>query len=217
MTELRREFPQGWTYGIPFDTTNFVEQSINEVYKTLYRGGDPGADRDPGVPAGLARDAGAGDHGAGDHHRRLRRHGGARVHGQLVDPVRDRAGDRHRGRRRHRRGRGRGAQHREGHVRPRGGDRGDERAVRADHRHHAGADVGVPAGRLPARPHRADVCAVRAGDRRDRAAQRDQRRDAEADPVRAVAAAAGAAGAAQLLLSRLQRGLRRGSSTAIRG
>ena len=36
---------------------------------------------------------------------------------------------------------------------------------------------------------------------------RRQRRDAEADAVRAVAAPAGAAGAAQLLLSRLQRGL----------
>ena len=35
------------------------------------RGRDPGADRDRGVPAGLARDAGAGDHGAGHDHRRL--------------------------------------------------------------------------------------------------------------------------------------------------
>ena len=77
-------------------------------------------------------------------------------------------------------------------------------AVRADHRHHAGADVGVPAGLVPAGPDRAHLRAVRAGDRRDRAAQRHQRRDAEADAVRAVAAAAGAAGTAQLLLSRLQ-------------
>ena len=73
-----------------------------------------------------------------------------------------------------------------------------------DHRHHAGADGGVPAGGLPARPDRPDVRAVRAGDRGDGADQRHQRRDAEADAVRAVAAAAGAAGAAQLLLSRLQ-------------
>ena len=46
--------------------------------------------------------------------------------------------------------------------------------------------------------------AVRAGHRRDRADQRHQRRDAEADAVRAVAAPADAARAAQLLLSRLQ-------------
>ena len=60
------------------------------------RGGDPGSDRDRGVPAGLARHAGAHDHGPGDHHRCIRRHGRARVHGQPVDAVRDRAGDRHR-------------------------------------------------------------------------------------------------------------------------
>ena len=34
------------------------------------RGCGPRARRDPGVPAGLARDPGAGDHRAGDHHRR---------------------------------------------------------------------------------------------------------------------------------------------------
>ena len=45
-------------------------------------------------------------------------------------------------------------------------------AVRADHRHHAGADVGVPAGGVPAGTDGTDVRAVRAGDRRDRAAQR---------------------------------------------
>ena len=82
------------------------------------RGRLPGADRHPGVPAGLARDAGAGDHRAGHHHRRVRGDGRARLHHQPVDAVCDRAGDRHRGRRRHRRGRGRGAQYRAGHVRP---------------------------------------------------------------------------------------------------
>ena len=33
---LKREFPQGLISEIPFDTTKFVEQSIHEVYKTLY-------------------------------------------------------------------------------------------------------------------------------------------------------------------------------------
>src|SRR5262249_55039086 len=33
---LKREFPQGLISDIPFDTTKFVEQSIHEVYKTLY-------------------------------------------------------------------------------------------------------------------------------------------------------------------------------------
>ena len=36
LAELKREFPQGLIAEIPFDTTKFVEQSIHEVYKTLY-------------------------------------------------------------------------------------------------------------------------------------------------------------------------------------
>src|SRR6266568_4143429 len=36
MSELEREFPQGLIAEVPFDTTKFVEQSIHEVYKTLY-------------------------------------------------------------------------------------------------------------------------------------------------------------------------------------
>src|SRR5262245_54420557 len=33
---LATEFPQGLTYDIPFDTTKFVKEAIDEVYKTLY-------------------------------------------------------------------------------------------------------------------------------------------------------------------------------------
>jgi len=36
MKSLAREFPPALVSDIPFDTTNFVEQSIHEVYKTLY-------------------------------------------------------------------------------------------------------------------------------------------------------------------------------------
>jgi HAE1 family hydrophobic/amphiphilic exporter-1 len=35
MTELAKDFPQGVTFNIPFDTTTFVKASIDEVYKTL--------------------------------------------------------------------------------------------------------------------------------------------------------------------------------------
>jgi HAE1 family hydrophobic/amphiphilic exporter-1 len=35
MAELSKTFPQGLTYGVPFDTTRFVNASISEVYKTL--------------------------------------------------------------------------------------------------------------------------------------------------------------------------------------
>ena len=66
--------------------------------------------------------------------------------------------------------------------------------------------VFLPAAFLPGLTGQ-DVLAIRAGDRRHRAAQRRQRRHAEADAMRAVAAPAGAAGATQLVLSRLQCGL----------
>ena len=118
MAELAKAFPQDIKYDTPFDTTKFVSESIKEVYKTLIEAGllvliviliflqDWRAML---VPA---------DHRAGDDHRRLRRDGGARLHRQHLDPVRDRARDRHRGGRRHRRGRGRRAQYRAGHVGP---------------------------------------------------------------------------------------------------
>ena len=36
MKTLSGGFPQGMVYGVPFDTTQFVNESIHEVYKTLY-------------------------------------------------------------------------------------------------------------------------------------------------------------------------------------
>jgi len=37
MAELSKSFPQGLSYTIPFDTTQFTRASIEEVYKTLYQ------------------------------------------------------------------------------------------------------------------------------------------------------------------------------------
>ncbi|MBZ0147224.1 MAG: efflux RND transporter permease subunit, partial [Pseudorhodoplanes sp.] len=39
MAALAKDFPQGLAHDIPFDTTIFVQQSINEVYKTLFEAG----------------------------------------------------------------------------------------------------------------------------------------------------------------------------------
>jgi hydrophobic/amphiphilic exporter-1 (mainly G- bacteria), HAE1 family len=39
MAEYAKSFPQGLSYQIPFDTTQFVRESINEVYHTLYEAG----------------------------------------------------------------------------------------------------------------------------------------------------------------------------------
>jgi HAE1 family hydrophobic/amphiphilic exporter-1 len=39
LAELSRNFPAGMAYGVPFDTTKFVNASIHEVYKTLIEAG----------------------------------------------------------------------------------------------------------------------------------------------------------------------------------
>ena len=39
MEELSKAFPQGLVYGVPFDTTKFVQASIHEVYMTLFEAG----------------------------------------------------------------------------------------------------------------------------------------------------------------------------------
>jgi HAE1 family hydrophobic/amphiphilic exporter-1 len=39
MVELAKAFPQDIRYDTPFDTTKFVKESINEVYKTLFEAG----------------------------------------------------------------------------------------------------------------------------------------------------------------------------------
>ena len=118
METLARDFPQGLVYGDPVRHHDLRQCVDPRSLQDADRGRRPGADRHHGVPAGLARHADPGDHRAGDHHRRLCRHVCARLHREFFDLVRHRAVDRHRGRRRHRRGRGRGAQYREGHERP---------------------------------------------------------------------------------------------------
>ena len=114
----RPQFPHGHQYDTPFDTTKFVSESINEVYKTLFEAGilvlivilmflqDWRAMLVPAttVPVTII--------GAFAAMAAL----GFTVN--MLDLVCDRARDRHRGRRRHRRGRRRRPQHREGHVRP---------------------------------------------------------------------------------------------------
>ena len=36
MDEISRNFPEGISYMIPFDMTEYISQSIHEVYKTLF-------------------------------------------------------------------------------------------------------------------------------------------------------------------------------------
>jgi HAE1 family hydrophobic/amphiphilic exporter-1 len=39
MADMKKDFPQGLTYGIIYDTTIFVREAINEVYRTLFEAG----------------------------------------------------------------------------------------------------------------------------------------------------------------------------------
>jgi HAE1 family hydrophobic/amphiphilic exporter-1 len=117
MEALAKAFPQDVDYDTPFDTTKFVSESINEVYKTLIEAGllvlvviliflqDWRAMLVPAttVPVTIIGAL-----------RRWRRSASP----SISRPVCDRARDRHRGGRRHRGGGRRGAQYREGHVRP---------------------------------------------------------------------------------------------------
>ena len=207
MAALAAQFPQDVKYDIPFDTTKFVSASIHEVYKTLIEAGvlvlmvilvflqDWRAMLVPAttVPVTIIG-AFAAMAALGFTINLSTLFAIVLAIGIVVDDaivvVEGAAHNIEKGMSGH-----------DAAIQRHG------RAVRADHRHHAGADIGVSAGGVPAGTDRAHVCAIRAGDCRDRAAQRRQRRDAEADAMRAVAAAAGAAGPAQLVLSRLQLGL----------
>jgi len=55
MKELSKSFPDGLHYQIVYDTTPFISESVNEVFKTLRgRSGSIGGHRCPVVLAGLA-------------------------------------------------------------------------------------------------------------------------------------------------------------------
>ena len=217
MKELSRHFPPGLEYSIPYNTTIFVKNSINEVYKTLWQAGvlvlivilvflqNFRAILVPAttVPVTIIG-AFAGD-------------GSARLHGKSVDPVRPDPGHRHRRRRRDRHRRGRVEIHRAGNVRARCRDPGDERIVRADHRHHPGADGRVPAVGLCSGAERPDVRPVCPGHRGDGADQRDQRGHSEADAMRAVAAHAQTGRAAQHFSFAASNTFMRGWRTAMPG
>jgi hypothetical protein len=203
MEELSRRFPAGLHYSIPYNTTIFIQDSINEVYKTLWQAGvlvlivilvflqNFRATLVPAttVPVTIIG-AFAGMAALGYTVNLSTLFALILAIGIVVDDaivIVEGV-----------------SKHIEQGVRTRRRDQGNGRAVRADHRHHAGADGGLFTVGLCARPQRADVCPIRLGDRGDGADQRGQRRDAQADAMRAVAAYTGAAGATEFLLSRLQ-------------
>ena len=147
----RAAFPQGMRYDIPFDTTKFVSASIDEVYKTLIEAGvlvlivilvflqDMRATLVPAttVPVTIIG-AFAAMAALGFTINLSTLFAIVLAIGIVVDDaivvVEGAAHYIERGL--------------SGHD---AADQGDAGTVRADHRHHAGADVGVHSGRLPAR------------------------------------------------------------------
>ena len=136
MAEAANRFPKDMVHDIPYDTTEFVEEFIIEVVKTL-------GDRDrarhlrrfrfPGRLAGHAHPH--GDH-SGFADRRAAHPQRARVLHQHDHAVRSAPGHRDRRGRRHRRHRKRAAPDRRGHGAEAGGDRDHAAGDRTGHRHH---------------------------------------------------------------------------------
>jgi len=204
MGELEREFPQGLIAEIPFDTTKFVEQSIHEVYKTLYEAAflvlivilvflqDWRAMLVPGttVPVTIIG-AFAAMAALGFTINFSTLFAIVLAIGIVVDDAIVVV---------------EGAVH---NIEK--GMSGREAASAAMRQLFGpivgithGADIGIPAGHVSARLDRPHVRAVRAGDRGNSVAQRHQCGHVEADAMRAMAPPGGAVAAAQRILSRLQ-------------
>jgi hypothetical protein len=188
MDTLKKKFPEGMNYVIPFDTTLFVSASITEVVKTLVEAmilvlavvfiflQSWRATLIPmvAVPISLIGT--------------FRRAVAVRLLDQHADAVRHGAGNRHRGRRRDRRaGKRRAPDGRGKALAARRRDQGHARGAGRGDRHRAGAVRGVRAGRLPRRHRRPALQAV-CGHRGGRGGAVGRRRaDADAGPVRAAA------------------------------
>ena len=75
MVELKKSFPPGLDYRIIYDTTPFVRQSVDDVFRTLFEAVLLVAARRPVLPPGLEGHDPADDRRAGLPGRHLRRHG----------------------------------------------------------------------------------------------------------------------------------------------
>ena len=187
MNELKRDFPSGIDYQIVYNPTEFVAESVREVYKTLFEALDPRRPRRHHLPPVVAH----GDHpdrrDPGVAHRDFRADERVRLLAQYADPVRPRARDRHRGRRRDRRRRECRAQHRTRHVAARRRARDHGRGRQRCARHRPRADGGVRSDCLHPRHIRPVLSPVRADDRRLDDHLGDQLADAFAGALRAAA------------------------------
>ena len=164
MRELEARFPQGLRYMIAYDTTPFIRESVDEVFRTLFESiilvslvillflQDWKALMLPVIDVVVL---------AGWD---LRRHEPDGLQPQQSVAVRAGAGHRHRRGRLHRRLGEHRALAGQGFARARSHHQGHERDHRSDFCHHPGAQFGARAQRLPGRHHGAVLPPVRADD-----------------------------------------------------
>ena len=160
--ELEKRFPKGVRYAIVYDTTPFVRESVSEVFHTL---------RDAVILVAFVVllflqdwkslllpviDVAVSLVGTFAVMKLM----GFSLNNLTL--VRAGAGHRHRRGRRHRRAGEHRALAGQGPAGARGHHQGDGRDHRADHGHHAGAQLGAAAQRLPGRHHRPVLPPVRA-------------------------------------------------------
>ena len=181
MPGIQAELPAGMQAGIPYDSTAYIQDAINEVLTTLTETLLIVIARDLPVPRFGARR----DHPGGRDSDLARRRGvpdaGRGLHDQPADAARDRALGRPRGRRCDRDG----GEHRTPFARRQAADagraRGGARAGRPDRRHDHHAGGGLRADRHPGRPHRRAVPRIRVHARRRGDRLRRRGADAVAD------------------------------------
>ncbi len=188
--ELAKKFPEGFTYAhsVRHDA---LRRSVDQGGREDARRGDAARlPRRLSLPAELARRGDPVHRGPGFADRDVCRPLHARLLDQHADALRHGARDRHRRRRRDRRAGKRRAEHARGAPRAaRGRGQGDARGDGTDHRDRADAVRGVRSDRVPRRPHRRALPAVR-GDDLDLGRHLGTRRaDAVAGAVRADAEA----------------------------
>ena len=189
MTSIQAELPAGMQASIAYDSTEYIEDAIDEVAEDAERDGPDRDRRDLPVPRLAALGAGAGGRHPGLADRRRLPDAGVRLHAEPADAAGDRAVGRPGRRRRDRRGRERRAPHARGaRRRSRRRSIGARELVGPDHRHDHHAGGGLRADRLPGRPDRRAVPRVRlhAGRRGLHLGRRGA--DAVADDVLAAAA-----------------------------
>ncbi len=149
LEKLEKRFPEGVSYVVSYDPTQYISATMAEIVETLVNRPDSGGGHHVPVPAGLARHAHSGARHSRLPDRNLRHPAAPGLFHQCADHVRPYSGNRVPGGRRH---------HRGGKYDAHSGDGGslagrshqEEHApdYRRHHRHHAGDGSHLRAHRL---------------------------------------------------------------------